>query len=748
MKRIDPSAILYRIQGISLKWKLLIPFLTFSFLGTVILVYIGLSSQQALIKKEERKECLFLYRLFLTEIDHKKIKALSLATVIAGNPEVQRLLAGRNRSGLAKLLSPIFRQLKTEYGIFQFHFHIPPAKSFLRLHLPDVSGEMISYRTTVMEAMKTGRGVAGLEWGMGGLGIRGVVPIYHKGTLVGSVEIGYPFGLLFLEDLKRSWGADFTVFEKMAGDTYKKLATTLKGGTEFPLIKYLSQSRRENPVILISPPGYRDKSVVLGAVSDYAGIVVAQVEIEVDRSGIVERLSKTETLMFAVGAGGILVSFTLVWLVAMAFLRPIKEIVKEAQEIAEGKTGITLEQRPADEIGELTHSLTKMMDVLNKRQAQIEDYARTLEVRVKERTADLIASEEKYRALVEHAPLIVYRVLNDGTTEFISHYFTEKLGYSAEEVVGDKRFWPVKICGQETGQDRDAPITSWDLAVESRVERTIRDKQGTPLAFIDQAIPQRDDKGRIKWIDGIMVDITRLKELQERALQTEEVRILGEISARFAHEMRNPLASAGGFARRLRDSLPEGDPHRKMANIIVEEVSRLEGILAIIFSMIKPITLCISEVDLNELLSARVEALDDEIRRRRIGMVESLASSLPKIRGDEELLNRAFETLLKEAILSVPEGERVFLSTSKEGDLAVVVISHRVERISEEDLTQFFFPRLTAKPDSAILELPLSKIIVHRHGGKIDLHRETGDVIFLRIELPIEPPHQLGDSVV
>ncbi len=750
MKPVTPSTFLHRIQGISLKWKLLIPFLTFSFLGTVILVYIGLSSQHDLIKKEEKRECLFLYRLFLTETEHRKIRALSLATVIAGNPEVQKLLAERNRNSLATLLSPIFRQLKTEYGILQFHFHIPPAKSFLRLHLSDAlsEGEMISYRTTVMDAMKKGKGVAGLEWGMAGLAIRGIVPIYYKGTLAGSIEIGYPFGRQFLKELKRSWDADFTVFEKLAEDRYKKLATTLDGATPFPLTKYLTRLRTENPLILISPPGYPDKSILLGAVTDYANTVVAQVEIELDRSSILERLSETETLMFAVGGGGIVVSFALIWVIAMAFLRPIKEIVKEAQEIADGKTGITLEQRPPDELGELTHSLTKMMEVLDQRQAQIKDYAKTLEVRVKERTAELIASEEKYRTLVEHAPLIVYRILNDGTTEFINHYFTKKLGYSPEEVVGNKLFWREKICGPDECQIGDEDIISWDQAVKSRVERTIRDKQGNTFTFIDQALPQKDHKGRIKWIDGIMVDITQLKELQERAIQTEEVRVLGEISARFAHEMRNPLASAGGFARRLRDSLPETDPNRKTANIIVEEVSRLEEILTIIFSMIKPITLSISEMDLNKLLRSITDALEDEIRQHRVKITGSLDVSLPKIRGDKELLNRAFENLIKEAVISVPEGEQIFLSTSKEAEMAVVVISHRAEGLSGEDLTQFFFPRFTAKNDTEILGLPFSKIIIHRHGGKVNLNRREDGTIVLRIELPLTPLDQFEDSMV
>ena len=45
-----------KLQDISLKWKLLIPFLFFAFTGTTTLATIGLTSQQNLIKKEERKE--------------------------------------------------------------------------------------------------------------------------------------------------------------------------------------------------------------------------------------------------------------------------------------------------------------------------------------------------------------------------------------------------------------------------------------------------------------------------------------------------------------------------------------------------------------------------------------------------------------------------------------------------------------------------------------------------------------------
>lgn len=735
------SGTIDRVRSIRLKWKLLIPFLLFSFLGTTTLVYIGLTSQQELIKREEKKEILEFYRVFMTEMNYKKNQALALATVIALTPEVQRLLAEKDREALAELLRPLYRRLMTDFGILQFHFHTPPGRSFLRLHRVEEYGEMIAYRRAVVETLRTRRPVGGLEWGVAGLGIRGIVPIFRNALLAGSVEIGFPFGKPFLDDLKKRWRADFTVYEIKGRGTYSQLASTLDPNKRpSPATDAFSAESLE-PVILISPPSHPDKSILLGRITDYSGEVAALVEVTVDRSVIIKRLSQTRRLMFFVALAGVSISFFLIWLVSSLFVRPIKEIVEEAREIAEGKRKSRLHQRPRDEIGMLTESLNTMLESLRQRQLQIQEYARTLEGKVQERTADLVASEEKYRTLVENLPLIVYRVLNDGTTEFVNPYFTRILGYSAEEVVGNGRFWLEKICGLEPGQKGKTLDFCWAASSDFRTERLVRNKQGHPLVFIDQAIPRRDNRGEIKWIDGIMLDITELKQLQERAIRTEEIRVLGEISARFAHEIRNPLTTAGGFARRLRDSLRETDPNRKFAEIIVEEMARLEDILQIILSSIEPFTLCISEVHLDRLLRSSLQDLGKEIKAKQIQIVESLPPFLPGIQADEGLLNRAFENLFKHAIIAMPERGKLHLSMFQENGHLVSIIQHRAEGLAEEDLEQFFFPRFTSKAGAAVLELPLSKLIIHRHGGEIDVFREGESTIVLRTKLPITSPN-------
>ncbi|MCG6880377.1 MAG: HAMP domain-containing protein [Deltaproteobacteria bacterium] len=728
-----------RFRIISLKWKLLIPYLFFSFVGTTSLVLIGLSSQQEIIKEEEKKELLRYYEIFQASVRMKAEQALAMATVIAEDPIIEDLLRKRNRSGLLDYTQPLFEKLKKDFGVRQLHFHVLPGKSFLRVHQPDQSGEMIAYRTSIMDVLKTGRGTKSLEWGLTGLGIRGVAPVIRDKELAGSLEIGYPFGRSFLEKLTERWGPDFSVYEKKGPHTYTLLASTKTSQKRFSPSESLVSGSFEKSQIFIAPPRFPHIALLAGPLRDYRGDVVALVEIEVNRSAIIHRLSQTKTLMVVVALVGICVSFFLVWIVAILFIRPIKEIVAAAQEIAQGKRETRLKPRSNDEIGVLGRSLNTMLNSLKERRLQIEEYARTLERRVQERTTDLVSSEEKYRTLVDNLPVGVYRILSDGTIEFINPYLIDTLGFDPEDMLGNRFFWQEKVWGYDETQSKGIMDILKNDPLGFRRERVVMDKQGQRHVFMDQAIPFWDDAGNLRWFEGIMVDITELKNLQEKALRTEEIRLLGEISARFAHEMRNPLATVGGFARRLKDALSENERQQMLAKIIMDEVARLEDILKSILSSIKPFTLNLVTVNLNEIIQSSLNEEEGRVTEKRIRLVTALSPSNPSIQGDEVLLKQALDCILKNEIINMPEGEKLFLSTDSETANVMITIRHNAKGLANEDLSQFFYPRFTGNAETTIHDLPLARIVIHRHSGKVDVVREGEDVV-LKIELPLKQP--------
>ena len=483
------SLFINRFRMISLKWKLLIPYLFFSFVGTTSLVLIGLNSQQEIIKEEEKQELLRYYDIFQITIRQKAEQALAMATVIAENPIIEDLLWKQDRSALLDYVQPLFGKLKKDFGIKQLHFHILPGKSYLRVHKPEQSGEMIAYRTSIMDVLKTGKGTRSLEWGLTGLGIRGIVPVFRNKELTGSMEIGYPFGRSFLEKQTKRWGPDFSVYEKKGPHTYTLLASTKKSGKKFSPSESLATDALEKTQIFIAPPGFPDIALLAGPLRDYRGEVVAVVEIEVNRSAIVQRLSQTRTLMVVVALVGICVSFFLVWVVTMVFIHPIKEIVAAAQEIAQGKRETRLNLRSKDEIGVLGLSLNTMLNSLKERRLQIQEYARTLERRVQERTADLVSSEEKYRTLVDNLPVGVYRILCDGTIEFVNPYLIDTLGFDPEDMLGNRFFWQEKVWGHDEAQSKETMDILKEDPLGFRRERVVMDKQGQKHVFIDHAIP-------------------------------------------------------------------------------------------------------------------------------------------------------------------------------------------------------------------------------------------------------------------
>jgi K+-sensing histidine kinase KdpD len=124
---------------------------------------------------------------------------------------------------------------------------------------------------------------------------------------------------------------------------------------------------------------------------------------------------------------------------------------------------------------------------------------------------------------------------------------------------------------------------------------------------------------------------------------------------------------------------------------------------------------------------------------RWLHLKASLSPSVTKIQADGGLIEKAFDNLLKHSILSMHEGDTLFVSTSMDDDNLLVAIQYRAEGLAEDDLEQFFFPRFTGKDESVVHDLPLSKIIIHRHGGKIDVSRQGEDLV-LKIELPVTSP--------
>lgn len=394
-----------------------------------------------------------------------------------------------------------------------------------------------------------------------------------------------------------------------------------------------------------------------------------------------------------------------------------------------------------DEEGRIIGTLSSGEDITERKRAEMElwRHREHLEELVQQRTADLMHSEEKYRTLVENVPLIVYRIRPSGEILFVNHVVEEMFGYSREEIYRDPGLWTERIYEEDRGKVEKLRQLSFQQGSQFFAEYRVKHKDGHTVYVVDHAIPFREAGGLIRWVDGIIRDLTGRKKLQEELLQAEGIRTLSQISARLAHEIRNPLASAGGFARRLLSSMSQNDPDREKMEIIVKEVGRLETILRMILTYIQPLKLDFKATDPNRLVEDALLAVDREIKERGARLDLRLARRLPEISVDRAQMELVLETLVRRALNQMPEGAALFVSTSRENDRFQFAMRYPVHDMLPDDVEHFFYPFITPQTGYDTKDLPNVENLVHRHGGIIEVKLEDPFNLFIQISLPLLP---------
>jgi PAS domain S-box-containing protein len=731
------------LRDVSIRWRLLIPFLLLSFAGTTTLVWIAFRSQHALILASERGMLEGHYQRFLQSIHEKGDQAMSLAWFAALDPHVQECFKKRDRQALLDHLTPIYRLLHERFGVQQLHFHTPPATSFLRVHRPNQHGDsMATYRRTIIHTVETRRAVGGLEWGPTGYAIRGVVPIVTEGTFLGTVEVGFSFGEPFVRLFQQRYGCDLTIYVpdvEGGGEALFVLATTLRAPPPIERSHLREFESQTAPTLWMPFREDEGTSGLLGPVRDFSGRVIALVGIRIDRAPILALLSRYRWEMSVVEILGLLAATLVVWVVVQRFLSPVQEMVRGAADIAAGKR-LHLPVRGKDEVSRLAGALNNMVGFLEASRRRMEDYAQNLEAEVQKRTKELRLSEEKHRSLMETVPLVVYQMNPDRTLSFVNSFVEVMLGQEPSALMGQAGAFDRLIHPEDRERIHEGFRDALAMGMEWIAEYRMELPQGRIIHVREHAVPVMDEEERGIHVDGILVDLTDQKNLEEKTLQAEELKTLGEIAARLAHEIRNPLTSIGGLSRRILRELPEDHPARSWTQIIVKEVQRLESILQMILSYIQPVDVHLVLGNLAELMERMLQDLVREFGQRGRTLSWEIGPAIPGVLMDRDLLQRALETLTRHTLFHMNEATGIQVRLTLEDEWVRIRWHYESSTLARDDLDHYFFPFLAqGMPDASLLDLPVAKIIIHKHGGLVQVGQGKGKEIVLQVALPV--PH-------
>jgi len=231
------------------------------------------------------------------------------------------------------------------------------------------------------------------------------------------------------------------------------------------------------------------------------------------------------------------------------------------------------------------------------------------------------------------------------------------------------------------------------------------------------------------------------KDLQRQLAQAEKLAALGRFTANIAHEIRNPLTSVGGFARRLAKNMAEDTREKDYANIIIAEVSRLEKILKNVLSFSREGIPNLTENDLSDVID-RVLLMNEYLFREKSIVINKSFAGLPKFYFDKDMIIEVLENIFLNAIDSMAGGGRLTITTEKAsgpGESDVIIrIQDTGVGISAEQMEMIFEPFYTTKAaeQGTGLGLSITKKILDSLGGTVEIESELGKGSVVSVCLP------------
>jgi signal transduction histidine kinase len=270
-----------------------------------------------------------------------------------------------------------------------------------------------------------------------------------------------------------------------------------------------------------------------------------------------------------------------------------------------------------------------------------------------------------------------------------------------------------------------------------------------PLGMLSQKL--KKDKEKIENLNrNLKGYIEELRNIQGRLVQVEKLSALGRLTADVAHEIRNPLTSIGGFARRLDKKIAELTKEKEYIDIIISEVDRLERILRDVLTFSREAKFHMEYQEVNSVIKESIQSFIDICNEQSITIEERLDPSLPPLLIDREQVRLAVNNLISNAIDAMPEGGTLGINTYMKElydvNFVVVEIKDTGVGISGEKLDMIFEPFYTTKEIGIGTGLGLSicKKIIEEHDGLLRVESELGKGTSFKLLFPYQAKEDEG----
>jgi two-component system, NtrC family, sensor kinase len=231
---------------------------------------------------------------------------------------------------------------------------------------------------------------------------------------------------------------------------------------------------------------------------------------------------------------------------------------------------------------------------------------------------------------------------------------------------------------------------------------------------------------------------------QQRLVQAEKLAALDAVAAGVAHEVKNPLAIIVQGIEFLKTSLYNDARLLDVTNRIEKSVMRADNIVKGLLSFSREISLKREEMDIVPVIDETLSFIDQSLSRKKIHVIRRYAPDLPPVIMDSNQIKQVFINLFMNAIEAMQEGGILGIRTElvkveTDQTYVKIVVSDTGEGIPDDRIRRIFDPFFTTKnaEGNTGLGLSITKGIIDKHHGTIDIESEQGRGTRVTVELPI-----------
>lgn len=230
----------------------------------------------------------------------------------------------------------------------------------------------------------------------------------------------------------------------------------------------------------------------------------------------------------------------------------------------------------------------------------------------------------------------------------------------------------------------------------------------------------------------------RLKGIENELIKANKLSALGELAESIAHEIKNPLISIQGFAKRIQ-KIDDKEKIDRYSKFIEKEAGRLSDVLTRLLNFSRMGEPRIETLNINDIVDDTILFMEYHLTRFKNVRLEVIkADSLPFVRADKIHIQQCLVNLIMNAAQAMPDGGLIKIKTGVEKDYVFISVTDNGIGIKKELLDRIFEPFYTTKEkeDGTGLGLSLCKRLIEANKGKIEVESIEGKGSTFKILLP------------